>query len=237
MWLEQAYAAPIATTDTGIVSRSLNFHRSISTFLAFTNIQGRILDWGSGSGLFVRLLRDDGHDCYGLEPYTSPILAAGHTFRHEHAAIAKGPYRLIVATEVVEHLLNPKLFFEKALSISDTLIFSTELVDRTKNGSQWWYYSFETGQHINFYTEKSLSCLANINGCSYDRTRDKALHIITRDSSDLRFFNLLVGKKRSHILYPITKFLFKISGKKSFQIPDYVAAKAALRSVQCKSSE
>lgn len=48
VWLSQAYSTPIANTDTGIVARSLNIHRIISSFLSFANAHGKVLDWGSG---------------------------------------------------------------------------------------------------------------------------------------------------------------------------------------------
>jgi Methyltransferase domain len=237
VWLNQAYSSPIANTDTGIVARSLNIHRIVSSFLTFANAQGKVLDWGSGSGLLVRLLRDDGHDCYGLEPYTTPVLAAAFTSQDERACLEQESYRVILAIEVVEHLLQPKDFFAKALSISDALIFSTELVDKRRNGNKWWYYSIETGQHISFYANRSLACLARLNGCRYASSRDQRLHIITRKSADLRIFSWLCGQRRARITHPIAQILGKLRGRRSLIMADHLAAKQALRSAQAKRSE
>jgi len=236
-WLAEAYASPIANTDTGIVSRSLSVHRVISSFLSIGDISGKVLDWGSGSGLLTRLLRDDGHDCYGLEPYASPVLAGGFTWKKQLDAYAQGPFRVIIAIEVVEHLVNPQEFFDAALSNADTLIFSTELVDRASHGGEWWYYSRETGQHIAFYTEKSLTCLADRSSCKYASSRDKRLHIITRKPSELRLFSLLAGNRRAFVAYPIAQVSARLRGRHSLIMEDHLAAKQALRSNQANRSE
>lgn len=236
IWLAEAYSSPIAFTDTGIVARSLNIHRVVSSFLGISSIPGKVLDWGSGSGLLVRLLRDDGHDCYGLEPYTVPVLAAGHTYNEEKTVLAEHSYRAIVAIEVVEHLVEPAVFFKKALAHTDTLIFSTELVNRAKNGKDWWYYCRETGQHVSFYTEKSLSHLATVNGCIYASDRRKNLHIMTRKSLDLRLFKWVAGYRRALLTYPVSRIFNRIAGRGSLLMPDHLAAKEALRPSQLSNS-
>lgn len=227
-WLNEAYASPIANTDTGIVARSLNAHRIISSFLCVSNRTGKMLDWGSGSGLLTRLLRDDGYVCLGLEPYTDPVLAAGFTLKSQREAIDQGPYRAVIAIEVVEHLASPQDFFEVALSIADTIVFTTEIVDRTRHGNEWWYYSRETGQHISFYTHKSLSYLAELYGCNYASSRSKGLHIITRKPSDLRWFWWVSGARRARILHPLSQFFGKIIGRHSLVMKDHLDAKQVL---------
>lgn len=236
-WLEEAYASPIANTDTGIVARSLNIHRILSSFLCFSNDTGKILDWGSGSGLLTRLLRDDGFDCIGLEPYTDPVLASRFTLRSQMEAIHQGPYRAVIAIEVVEHLASPQEFFKQVLSLTDTLVFSTEIVDRPRYGNDWCYYSKETGQHISFFTHKSLSYLADLYSCNYASARNKGLHIITRKSSDLQLFWWIAGPKRGRILYPLSQILQKISGRHSLIMKDHLSAREILLSAQANRSE
>ena len=236
-WLEEAYTSPIANTDTGIVARSLNVNRIISSFLCFSSNSGKILDWGSGSGLLTRLLRDDGYNCFGLEPYTDPVLASGYTFKSEVEAYSQGPYRLIIAIEVLEHLASPLDFLTKALSLTDTLIFSTEIVDRKLNGNKWWYYSKETGQHISFFTHLSLSYLADRCGCEYVSSRSKGIHIITRKTSDLQLFQLLSGSRRSRFFYPVSMLWGKILGRRSLIMEDYSSARQALLSAKVKKSD
>lgn len=236
-WLEDSYASPIANTDTGIVARSLKVHRIVSTFLFFSRDIGKLLDWGSGSGLLARLLRDDGFDCVGFEPYTDPVLASSFTFRSQQKAIDQGPYRVVIAIEVVEHLASPQDFFKNVLSITDTLIFTTEIVDRAKHGNSWWYYSKETGQHLSFYTYSSLSYLADLYGCNYVSSKCKGLHVITRNESDLHLFWWIAGTTRSRFLYPLSKLLNKFSGRRSLIEKDHFAAKQTLLSHQVNRSK
>ena len=228
IWLSDAYTSPIANTDTGIVTRSLNLLRIISSFLSLNSKPGPILDWGSGSGLLVRLLRDRGHASYGFEPYTVPVLAAGFTIRTEEAAASKAPFRAVLAIEVLEHLEDPKAFMASVLSITDTLIFTTELLENNRVGKCWWYYSTETGQHISFYTRISLKHLASYFGCMYYSCRNQGLHIFTRLPSDMRAFKLIAGSKRSLLFYPISRLIARLSGRRSLTIADHLTAKESL---------
>lgn len=227
-WIQDAYSSPIASTDTGIVARCLNLHKIISSFLSLNYKRGSVLDWGSGSGLLVRLLRDSGHESLGFEPYTAPVLAAGYTFKDDQAALQKAPFRAIIAVEVLEHLFDPREFMSSVLAMTDTLIFTTELLNDNKDGKAWWYYSVETGQHIGFYTKNSLERLACDYDCFYYACRKPAIHIFTRNSSDLRSFRLIAGKKRSMLLYPLSRLVCWLSGRKSLTMADHVAAKQSL---------
>ena len=52
--------------------------------------------------------------------------------------------------------------FERLFSLSDTLICTTEILPHpTPQLKDWWYYATETGQHIAFYTRKSLQAVAD----------------------------------------------------------------------------
>ena len=227
-WIQEAYSSPIANTDTGIVARCLNLHKIISSFLSLNYKRGSVLDWGSGSGLLVRLLRDSGHECLGFEPYTAPVLAAGYTFKDDQAALHKAPFRAIIAVEVLEHLPDPREFMASVLAMTDTLIFTTELLNDNKVGKDWWYYSVETGQHIGFYTKNSLEQLACDYDCSYFTCRNQAIHIFTRNPSDIRAFRLIAGRKRAMLLYPLSCLVGWLGRRKSLTTADYLAAKESL---------
>lgn len=231
-WIQEAYSSPIANTDTGIVARSLSFHKIIASFLTLNRTDGCILDWGSGSGLLVRLLRDSGHDCFGFEPFTDPVLAAGYTFNSEDVAIARAPFRAVLAIEVLEHISEPKRFMENILSMTDTLIFTTELLDNNRDGKDWWYYSTETGQHISFHTSKSLAHVAAEQGCLYYTCRNRELHIFTRIPSDMRCFKLIAGRRRSSLIYPLARLVAKLNGRSSLTMLDHLAAKEYLSVTQ-----
>lgn len=234
-WMAEAYGDPIASTDTGIVMRSLRVHRLVSTLLALRWRPGPVLDWGSGSGLLVRLLRDDGHDCHGFEPHTQPILAAGFTASDPPAATPQRRYRAIVAIEVVEHIADPLAFFETVLQLSDTVLFSTELLDRNQQGDQWWYYSLETGQHISFFTAQSLRAIAALHGCQYSAACGQSLHLISRNRGDGLAFRWLTGPRRSRLFYPISRVFSRLQGRRSLVMADHHAAQQALRQRQQES--
>lgn len=60
------------------------------------------------------------------------------------------------------------------LKICPNLLFSTELlpcpIPESNGANAWWYYGFSHGQHISFYTYKSLEFIAkahNLHFCSY----------------------------------------------------------------------
>jgi hypothetical protein len=191
-------------------------------------MEGPILDWGSGSGLLARLLRDSGHACFGFEPYTTPVLAAGYTYKTEDKAFAHAPYRAILAIEVIEHLAEPRSFVASAMAMTDTLIFSTELLSSNSVGKDWWYYSTETGQHIGFHTKQSLAHLSAEQVCMHDSCHKQGLHIFTRRSSDMRIFRLVAGRKRSLIMHPIGRLVSRLAGRTSLLMSDHLEAKKAL---------
>ncbi len=62
-WLPEAYESSINDSDTGIIMRNL-WLRNVATTLIyfFFDNKGRFLDYGSGYGVFVRLMRDVGFE-------------------------------------------------------------------------------------------------------------------------------------------------------------------------------
>jgi hypothetical protein len=77
-WLEEAYSAAIAASDTGAAVRNLKLAAAANVLieLAFPRAQ-HFLDYGGGAGLFVRLMRDRGFDFYLLDKYCANVFAAG----------------------------------------------------------------------------------------------------------------------------------------------------------------
>src|SRR5690606_9988408 len=86
----------------------------------------------------------------------------------------------VTAVEVMEHLTEPLAFVDEVLgkSRSDTLIFTTELYFGKPPDLSWWYYSFATGQHIGFFTRKSLEVIGNKLGLSFISAG--GMHILSR---------------------------------------------------------
>jgi hypothetical protein len=72
-----------------------------------------------------------------------------------------GKADLITSFEIFEHFVDPLQEIEMMLSMSKNILFTTELLptplllDR-----DWHYYGLEHGQHISFYSLKTLKFIA-----------------------------------------------------------------------------
>ncbi len=77
-----------------------------------------------------------------------------------------GPFRLITAVEVFEHLLYPAKIMESLasrLSPGGRLCLSTEFLPETPDDFESWHYRNDP-THIGFFTEKSLIAAGRENG-------------------------------------------------------------------------
>jgi Methyltransferase domain len=162
-WLNEAYQDAIADTDTGIAMRNI----AVSSFLErilyhLFSQQSQFLDVSGGYGLLTRLLRDKGFDCYTTDKYCKNLFAQAFEPAPGFKADA------LFAFEVLEHLEDPLQFLKEIFAKYDckTLIFSTLTFSQIPP-KDWYYYSFETGQHITFYQPRTLALLAEAFGCHY----------------------------------------------------------------------
>ena len=203
-WLEEAYSRSINLSDTGLLDRNIYFSKVLSVLIFFCfDRNGSFLDYAGGYGVFTRLMRDVGYNFYWHDPYTQNLFANGF----EKDLKFNSRFELLTAFEVFEHLVNPKEELEKMLEFSDTIIFSTELMPQeVPDPKDWWYYGFNHGQHISFYTEKTLNTLANQFKLNYYNVDE--IHILTK-----RKFNnsvlILMKKLRNYGLYQIVKKIIK----------------------------
>ena len=203
-WLDEAYSRSINLSDTGLLDRNIYFSKVLSVLIYFCfNKSKSFLDYAGGYGVFTRLMRDVGYDFYWHDPYTQNLFANG--FEKDIKSDSK--FELITSFEVFEHLVNPKEEIEKMLSYSKTIVFSTELLPKEiPDPNEWWYYGFNHGQHISFYSEKTLHALANLFKLNYYNVN--GIHILTE-----RKFNnttlVLMKKLGNYGLYQIVKRLVK----------------------------
>jgi hypothetical protein len=158
-WLSEAYQDPIDLTDTGILGRNYYFCRLTSVILFYIfNPEGSFLDYAGGYGIFTRLMRDVGFDFYWYDLHSNNIFARGF----EHTA-NKNPVELVTSFESFEHFVDPMQEIEKIISFSKNIIFSTELLPQTIPAPDaWWYYCLSHGQHISFFSLKTLRHIARI---------------------------------------------------------------------------
>lgn len=184
-WLNEAYSRAINVSDTGMMARSLHLLRRVSgILLTFFDPHAYYVDYGGGYGVFTRLMRDIGFDFHWSDPYSENIFSIG--FEHDGRRA-----EAVTTFETFEHFADPAKDIDSMLDISDTIIFTTELIPEETPPRDWWYYGLEHGQHISFYSERSLCQLAERKGLHFYTCR--GVHILT--SRKLNQFKLRMARK------------------------------------------
>jgi len=93
--------------------------------------------------------------------------------------------------ENFEHFVNPLEEIEKLINISETLYFSTLLLPSSpplvKN---WWYYAPNGGQHISFYSKRTLEYIAQRYNM-FLLTNNRDTHILSKNKINTPFFKYL----------------------------------------------
>jgi hypothetical protein len=196
-WLEEAYKESINILDTGIIARNNFLAEQTATILYyFFDCNARYLDFAGGYGVFTRLMRDIGFDFYWHDLYTKNLVARGFEWSDDNVNA-----ELITSFESFEHFVNPLVELKKMLSISENIFFSTELLPNPiPNPRDWWYYGVEHGQHVSFYSYKTLQYIADMFGLNL-YSNGISLHLLTsKKLSNFRFKRVMKFKK--HNLYP-----------------------------------
>lgn len=205
-WLSEAYISPIASLDVGLLQRNISLSKQMSKILdTIGNKNSVYIDYGGGYGIFVRLMRDDGFNFYLSDLYAQNLFAKH--FELENAELKKG-FTALTAFEVFEHLVDPLEEIEKMFSLSETIIFSTELQprDNLNDIKDWWYFVPEGGQHVSFYSLNSLIQLKTIFKCHL-YSNGSNLHILSKVSFSDPFIPLVSPK--SSIISKIKNKIFK----------------------------
>lgn len=160
-WLAEAYVDQNEQFDTGQVTRSLINAAVLNCLLKACDLgnKTRVVDYGCGSGLLVRTLRDTGVDIWGYDRYSKPRLALGF-----QADSIQG-FDVINLCEVVEHFDNPRQAFDEIFASHPKLVLiQTGITPQVH--PDWEYLVPEHGQHIFFMSPKTLAWICQ----TYDRT-------------------------------------------------------------------
>jgi hypothetical protein len=143
-------------------------------------------------------MRDIGFDFYWNDLHSTNLLSRGFEYSTD-----VGNVEIITSFESLEHFDRPLEEIEKMLSITKNLIFSTEVLpDPVPNPTEWHYFALHQGQHISFYSMKTLqhiACKYNLNIYAYD-----SLFLLTPNKINYFYFKLLM-KLRKYGLFMFIK--------------------------------
>lgn len=155
-WLEEAYKNPINESDTGILFRNIRLAKLITSIIYFYfRKSARFVDYAGGYGIFTRLMRDYGFDFYWKDRYADNLLAKGFAFT------GQDNIELVTLFEALEHFHDPLAEFEKIFALSRNVICTTDILPSpVPKPGEWWYYCPDYGQHISFYSLKTLQYIA-----------------------------------------------------------------------------
>ncbi|WP_133178005.1 class I SAM-dependent methyltransferase [Rhizobium rhizogenes] len=230
-WLDEAYQRPITALDLGYVERNLRSADFVEQLLAPLPPSLLFVDYGGGTGMFVRMMRDRGFRFHIVEPYTETTFANNCEANVDRF----GRYGALTAIEVFEHLPNPIASFKEMLTFSSAILFTTELYPNSRPAfGTWWYSGLEHGQHVSFHSEKSLEALGRQFGLKYKRLSSNWHLIAPADHALMNSptkWGVSKWRRRVTKLSHKVKFLFsKPKRRPSLLQEDYRLMRQAFRS-------
>jgi hypothetical protein len=184
-WLNEAYSNVFTSIDTGTMFRNMRNTANLLFFMKFVD-DGPCLDYGGGYGVLTRMMRDYGFDFYHYDKYAQNLFANGF------GGDLNLKYNLVTSFENFEHFVTPLEEIESILNITETIYFTTELLPNIPPPliNDWWYYVPGTGQHIAFYSKKTLEYIAMKNAMHFI-TDGFDTHILSKKRINDNFFKKL----------------------------------------------
>ena len=230
-WLAESYSNVIAETDVGLVSRNLrNRDLLAAIFTRLSTANRKVLDVGGGYGLLCRLLRDKGWDCFSTDCYCINLFAG--PFEPEPSF--KAP--TLLAFEVFEHIEDPLFFLREMISLYDAeiFVFSTLTHHWDIPPLDWWYYAFETGQHISLYKGITLQSIAEKIGWHVFSVSDDT-HILSKHPIGA-ISRILLSRKNRLLSRAYRFYATFLRRNKSLMMSDYETIKSTVQKKQYKES-
>lgn len=149
------------------LQRALQFKKLLKNVKHYIPANGKILDIGAGSGLFLREAANLGYSAIGIEP--SQFLA--NAGKKNGLNIIQGTfpnncphekYDVIFLTDVIEHIADPLSMLESIpnfLTSGGRVIITTPDVSSVTArvmGRRWWHYRIA---HIGYYNRHTLEMI------------------------------------------------------------------------------
>jgi hypothetical protein len=191
-WLNESYVKSMNLGDTGQVNRNLINSIKVKFIInEMFDTNGRFLDFAGGYGLFTRLMRDFGFHFIWEDKYTENIFALGS----EASTVDKDRFEAITVFECFEHWSDPLTEIKNLFLRTDSIIFTTNLISiPAPKPERWWYYGFDHGQHISFFSKKSLLHISKVFGCDF--VSKYGVHILSRNKiSRIKLFIAVLKAK------------------------------------------
>jgi Methyltransferase domain len=206
-WLEEAYRNRDYQLDVGMADRCVWSAETMVALARRLKIgpEEPCLDWGAGTGLFVRLCRDYGLNFFYFDPYPQNIFACG--FEADPAGGLK--WTCVSTFEVAEHLADPLKDFGKLFRLSPRYIFfSTWLY--AGQSAEWWYFT-DNGQHVAFYTRRSLELIGEHYGYRL-ASNGRDLHLFSKEPVRDRILNACRKRRQKEARRYRRKYGSRIDG-------------------------
>lgn len=180
-WLDESYKYIVHPEDIGYLDRNIKMVDIVEQIINVELNKDKVyVDYAGGCGVLTRLMRNRGFNFYCID-LVENIFAKGYEFSFPEYMVNK--VELITCFEGLEHFIYPLEEIEKMVKFSDNILFSTELIPDViidiPNLKDWWYYGLNHGQHIGFYSLKTLKYIAK----KYDLnlySDKKKLHLLTK---------------------------------------------------------
>ena len=200
-WLLQAYQDAVSIYDVWSVARPIANSEIVSRIIDqyFPKSNLPFLDYGGGSGIFVRRMRDIGFDFIRSDAFSKNLFARCFDITDFPN---QNQFGLVTSFEVFEHLPNPLDDVNALFKLSNSIFFTTSIKPSiVLNPKDWDYIAPYHGQHVSFYSVKALHKLAELTGSKL-LTDGKSIHLLTKEnvSYDNEKFINVIHNYRSGIL-------------------------------------
>jgi hypothetical protein len=207
-WLEEAYDSAMCVSDTGAIARNIRTARLTSSLARILGLTpaSRCLDFGGGHGVFVRMMRDRGFSFKWSDAHAKNLFAVGFEGK------ATDTHDLLTSFEVLEHLVDVSGELDRLFSSRPAVVLLSTMLHRNDN-ADWWYFSPHTGQHVAFYSQRTMRHIADRFGYSFAGSRAYTLFICNDApiaSWRQRLAGRLVSKSKGNSTHPWARVIERL---------------------------